>query len=132
MRPPVVLVADDYADNREMYGEYLRHLGFRVLEADDGARAVAVARAHVPAAIVMDLSLPGIDGFEATRLLKVEPATTGIAIIAVTGHADARSRARALEAGCDAFLTKPCLPEDVARAVKRCLDAATVLARRGR
>jgi CheY-like chemotaxis protein len=124
VRPPVVLVVDDFVDNREMYGEYLEHVGFRVLEAADGATAIAVARAERPAVIVMDLSLPGIDGWEATRILKDDPATRDIVIVALTGHAEAMSKARALEAGCDLFVAKPCLPADVAEHVTRALDGA--------
>lgn len=122
VRPPLVLVVDDFVDNREMYVEYLEHLGFRVLQASDGATAIATARAKRPSAIVMDLSLPGTDGWEATRVLKADPATRDIVIVVVTGHAEASSKARATEAGCDAFLTKPCLPADIAAALRRWLD----------
>lgn len=124
VRPPVVLVVDDFPDNREMYGEYLEHVGFRVLEAGDGATAIAIAREKRPAVIVMDLSLPGIDGWEATRILKSDPATREIIIVALTGHAEAVSRARAIEAGCDHFVAKPCLPAEVAEHVRRCLDGS--------
>lgn len=124
VRPPVVLVVDDFVDNREMYGEYLEHVGFRVIEAADGATAIAIARTERPSVIVMDLSLPGIDGWEATRILKADPMTRDIVILAVTGHAEAASQARAIAAGCDAFIAKPCLPSDIAEHVKRALDAA--------
>lgn len=123
VRPPVVLVVDDFIDNREMYGEYLEHVGFRVLEAADGATAIEIARAKKPSVIVMDLSLPGVDGWEATRILKSDPATRDIVIVVLTGHAEATSKARAFAAGCDAFVTKPCLPADIADEVKRCLDS---------
>ena len=124
VRPPVVLIVDDFDDNREMYGEYLEHLGFRILEAKDGESAIAMARTHLPAVIVMDLSLPVVDGWEATRVLKSDPRTRGISIIVLTGHAEPASRARANKAGCDAFMTKPCLPAEVAAQVRKCLDAA--------
>lgn len=125
VRPPVVLVVDDFIDNREMYGEYLEHLGFRVLEASDGQSAVDIARAKKPAAIVMDLSLPLLDGWEATRILKSDPATASILILVLTGHAEPASRARAIAAGCDEFMTKPCLPADVAEQIKKLLDGST-------
>jgi two-component system, cell cycle response regulator DivK len=123
VRPPVVLVVDDFIDNREMYGEYLEHLGFRVLEASDGQTAVDIARQEKPAVIVMDLSLPVLDGWAATRILKSDPATAGIIVVVLTGHAEASSHARAIEAGCDEFMTKPCLPADVAERIKKLLDA---------
>lgn len=123
VRPPVVLVVDDFPDNREMYGEYLEHIGFRVLEASDGQTAVDIARQEKPAAIVMDLSLPVLDGWEATRILKSDEATASIVIVVLTGHAEAASRARAIEAGCDEFMAKPCLPAALAELIKKRLDA---------
>jgi CheY-like chemotaxis protein len=123
MRPPVVLVVDDFPDNREMYCEYFEHMGFRVLECGDGQTAIDIARQESPAAIVMDLSLPVVDGWEATRVLKGDPATANILVVVLTGHADPASRARAVAAGCDAFLTKPCLPAVVADGLKALLDA---------
>lgn len=122
-RPPVVLIVDDFIDNREMYGEYLEHLGYRVLEASDGQTAIDIARQERPAAIVMDLSLPVLDGWEATRVLKEDPATSSILILVLTGHAEPSSKKRALDAGCDEFMTKPCLPADVADRLKKLLDA---------
>jgi CheY-like chemotaxis protein len=130
VKPPVVLVVDDFADNREMYSEYLEHVGFRVLEARDGAEAIEIARSERPAVVLMDLSIPVIDGWEATRLLKADEATSQIVVIVLTGHAEPGSRARALAAGCDAFLTKPCFPVDVAREIQRCLAASGMTAAR--
>ena len=124
VRPPVVLVVDDFPDNREMYGEYLEHLGFRILEAADGQTAIDIAREKMPAAIVMDLSLPVVDGWEATRVLKTDPATANILIVVLTGHAEPASRQRALDAGCDEFMAKPCLPADLADKIKKLLDAS--------
>jgi two-component system, cell cycle response regulator DivK len=123
VRPPVVLVVDDFADNREMYGEYLEHIGFRVLECADGQTAVDIARQEQPAVIVMDLSLPVVDGWEATRILKNDPATSNIVIVVLTGHAEPASRKRATDAGCDEFMAKPCLPGDLADLIKKLLDA---------
>jgi two-component system, cell cycle response regulator DivK len=124
VRPPVVLIVDDFPDNREMYGEYLEHVGFRVLECGDGQTAVDIARQEMPAAILMDLSLPVLDGWQATRILKNDPATANILIIVLTGHAEPASEKRALDAGCDVFMAKPCLPIDVADKIKKLLDAA--------
>jgi two-component system, cell cycle response regulator DivK len=109
--PPLVLVVDDFEDNRAMYAVYLTYCGYEVAEAADGGEAVEVARERMPDAIVMDLSLPVMDGWEATRRLKADERTRHIPIIALTGHALAGHSRGAREAGCDAFLAKPCLPE---------------------
>jgi two-component system, cell cycle response regulator DivK len=118
---PMILVVDDFADNREMYAEYLRFAGFRVEEASNGAEALQKASALRPDAIVMDLSLPEVDGWEATRRIKADPRTKHARVIAVTGHALAGHSKSAVDAGCDAFVTKPCLPEDLAEHLKRLL-----------
>lgn len=128
VRSPVVLVVDDFIDNREMYGEYLEHLGFRVLEAADGQTAIDIARQEKPAAIVLDLSLPVLDGWEATRILKTDVATANICIIVLTGHAEPASRKRALDAGCDDFMAKPCLPAVLAERIKKLLDTGSARA----
>jgi CheY-like chemotaxis protein len=112
---------DDNIDNREMYIEYLRFTGLRVEGAADGAAAIEAARSVRPALIVMDLSMPGVDGWEATRILKADPRTAEIPIIAVSSHADSESYARATLAGCDLFVTKPALPSDLAEIVLRLL-----------
>jgi two-component system cell cycle response regulator DivK len=113
---PLVLVVDDYRDARELYVESLRVAGFRVAEAGDGHEAVLQARALLPQVVLMDLSLPGKDGWQATRELKADPATRHIAVIALTGHAHGEEAAAA--AGCDAFLLKPCLPDALVAEVK--------------
>ncbi|MGE0863642.1 MAG: response regulator [Vicinamibacterales bacterium] len=110
---PLVLVVDDYTDAREMYAESLLVHGFRVAEAANGLEAVAKARALSPDAILMDLSLPGIDGWEATRQLKADAATCLIPVVAITGHAPAHAADRARAAGCDRLLIKPALPDQV-------------------
>jgi CheY-like chemotaxis protein len=115
-------VVDDNADNREMYIEYLRFAGFRVEGASDGATAIEVARTIRPALIVMDLSMPGIDGWKATRILKADPRTRDIPIIAVSGHAEPAYRIRATMAGCDLFVTKPSLPRDLTELVIQTLQ----------
>ncbi len=120
---PLILVVDDYQDAREMYAEYLQFSGFRVAEARNGNEAVAQARSLKPDLILMDLSLPGMDGWEATRVLKADEATSHIPIVALTGHALAGASEGARKAGCDSFVTKPCLPDDLVVEVRRMLNA---------
>lgn len=121
-KPPLILVVDDYQDAREMYAEYLQFSGFRVAEAKNGNEAVEQAFALKPDLILMDLSLPGIDGWEATRRLKADDATKHIPIVALTGHALAGASEGARRAGCDSFVTKPCLPDDLVVEVRRMLN----------
>ena len=121
---PLILVVDDYQDAREMYAEYLQFSGFRVAEARNGNEAVEQAFALKPDLILMDLSLPGMDGWEATRRLKADERTSQIPIVALTGHALAGASEGAKKAGCDSFVTKPCLPDDLVVEVRRMLGAA--------
>lgn len=118
---PLVLIVDDFADIREAYTDFLEFRGYRVATAADGFQAIAQAQALLPALIVMDLSLPGMDGWEATRRIKADERTRHIHVLALTGHVldDAEAVARA--AGCEGFLAKPCLLEDVAAEVRRIL-----------
>ena len=104
---PSVLIVDDSVDGREMLAEYLRFRGFDVIEAVDGESALREARARRPAVILMDLQMPGIDGWQATRLLKADPATRDIIVIALTAHALTPDEGIAREAGCDGFISKP-------------------------
>ena len=120
-KPPLILVVDDYQDAREMYAEYLQFSGFRVAEAKNGNEAVEKAFALKPDLILMDLSLPGMDGWEATRRLKADEATRRIPVVALTGHALAGASEGAKKAGCDSFVTKPCLPDDLVVEVRRML-----------
>ena len=120
---PLILVVDDYQDAREMYAEYLQYSGFRVAEAKNGNEAVTQARSLKPDLILMDLSLPGMDGWEATRVLKADEETRHIPIVALTGHALAGASEGARKAGCDSFVTKPCLPDDLVVEVRRMLNA---------
>ena len=119
---PLILVVDDYQDAREMYAEYLQFSGFRVAEARNGNEAVDQAFALRPDLILMDLSLPGKDGWEATRELKADDRTRHIPIVALTGHALAGASDGAKKAGCDSFVTKPCLPDDLVVEVRRMLN----------
>jgi CheY-like chemotaxis protein len=121
---PLVLVVDDYQDAREMYTEYLRANGYRVAEARNGIEAVAKARELIPDCILMDLSLPGIDGWEATRQLKSDKNTTHIPIVAITGHASELASRDAKAAGCSSFVLKPALPDLVVEEVRKALSTA--------
>jgi two-component system cell cycle response regulator DivK len=118
---PLVLLVDDFADNREMYAEFLEFAGMRVAQAENGHEALERAFALLPDLIVMDLSLPGLDGWEATRQLKRDARTKAIPVIALTGHALAGHSQGAIDAGCDAFVTKPCLPERLFEEIQRML-----------
>jgi two-component system cell cycle response regulator DivK len=117
----LILVVEDFDDAREMYRDYLEFSGFRVETARDGREAIEKARALDPDLILMDLSLPGIDGWEATRLLKGDPATSHIRIVALSAHALAAEGDRARDAGCDGFIAKPCLPPDLVTEIGRYL-----------
>jgi CheY-like chemotaxis protein len=110
---PLILLVEDFDDAREMYREFLEFSGFRVITARDGREALEQAREVDPDLILMDLSLPGIDGWEATRILKSDAATSHLTIVAVSAHALAAEGERARKAGCDGFIAKPCLPGDL-------------------
>jgi two-component system, cell cycle response regulator DivK len=119
---PRVLLVDDYPDAREMYTEYLEFSGFEVVGAENGMEALQRAVDAEPDIILMDLSLPIMDGWEATRRLKADKRTASIPVVALTGHALAGISEGAKKAGCDAFVTKPCLPEDLVKEIRRILD----------
>ena len=89
-----VLVVDDFADGREMVAEYLTFRGLSVVTASEGAEALRIARERPPAVVLMDLTMPGVDGWEATRRLKADPRTAESIVIALTAHALVRTRAR--------------------------------------
>lgn len=105
MRP--LLLVEDNEMNRDMLSRRLARRGYEVALALDADQALVLARTAAPALVLMDLSLPGMDGLEATRRLKADPATASIPIIALTAHAMASDRQSALAAGCDDFETKP-------------------------
>lgn len=120
----VVLVVDDYADGREMYQEYLEFMGYEVVVAKDGADALEKARAEHPDIILMDLSLPILNGLDATRALKAGTDTSDIPVVALTGHVMKGSSDDALSAGCDDFLAKPALPDDVEAKIRKLLGGS--------
>ena len=102
-----ILLVEDNEMNRDMLSRRLQRRGYEMLTAVDGESGLALTRSDAPALVLMDMSLPGIDGWEATRQLKADPATRAIPVIALTAHAMAGDREKALAAGCDDFDTKP-------------------------
>jgi two-component system, cell cycle response regulator DivK len=102
-----ILVVEDNEMNRDMLTRRLQRRGYEVVIAVDGAEGLAMARSESPALVLMDISLPVLDGWEATRRLKMAPETKSIPVIALTAHAMSGDRERCIEAGCDDFDTKP-------------------------
>jgi CheY-like chemotaxis protein len=102
-----ILLVEDNEMNRDMLGRRLQRRGFEVVYAEDGEQALAQARAESPDIILMDLSLPVMDGWEATRRLKNDSEQADVPVVALTAHAMAQDEQKALDAGCDAFETKP-------------------------
>ena len=116
-----ILVVDDHPDNRRILRDLLASAGFEILEATTGEDAVARAEATVPDLILMDIQLPGIDGYEVTRRIKANPALRHIPVIAVTSYALSGDEVKALEAGCDAYVTKPFDPAELLEKIKEFL-----------
>jgi|SRR5690349_11492212 len=121
MPGPLILIVDDNLDAREMYGMYLEHEGFRWAEAANGQDAIEKTRNAQPSLILMDATMPGMDGWEAARLLKQDAATRDIPLIMLTAHAFQEHRQRAADAGADGFLAKPVLPDQLAVEIRRVL-----------
>src|SRR5689334_8937674 len=118
-----ILLVEDNELNRDMLSRRLARKGYDVLVAEDGAKGVAAAAAEKPDLILMDMSLPGMDGWEATRRLKAADDTRAIPVIALTAHAMATDRQKAIEAGCDDYDTKPVeLPRLIGK-IERLLQA---------
>ena len=111
-----VLLVEDNEDNRIVYSTILRHFGYSVTEALNGEEGIAKAKSEKPDLILMDISIPIIDGWEATQVWKHDPETSTIPIIALTAHALASDREKAMEVGCDGYLAKPCEPRAVVAA----------------
>jgi CheY-like chemotaxis protein len=114
-----VLLVEDNEDNRIVYSTILQHFGYRVMEALNGEEGIAKARAEKPDLILMDISIPVIDGWEATQVLKRDPETRSIPIVALTAHALVSDREKAMEVGCDSYLAKPCEPKAVVSEVAK-------------
>jgi len=119
---PRILVVEDNPMNLELVRDILTAQGYEVLEAADGATGVAIARRERPALILMDLQLPQLDGLEATRQIRCDPRLAHIPIVAVTAHAMKGDDEKARAAGCDGFVTKPCLPDDLVEKVRATLE----------
>jgi CheY-like chemotaxis protein len=116
-----ILLVEDNEDNQAIYRIILIHNGYSVLQAWDGESGVRMARDHRPDLILMDLTMPVVDGLAATRMLKEDPATSAIPVIALTAHAMVEDQAAAEAAGCASFLAKPVEPSRVAAEVRRVL-----------
>ncbi|MEO6236193.1 MAG: response regulator [Vicinamibacterales bacterium] len=123
--PPLILLAEDFEDARELYRDFLEFSGFAVQTAVNGKEAIEQAVALLPDIILMDASMPVLDGWQATRELKRNPTTRHIPIVALTAHAFDDARREAKEVGCDAFVTKPCLPDDLVTKIRAVLDGGT-------
>jgi CheY-like chemotaxis protein len=119
---PTILLVEDNELNRDMLSRRLQRRGFAVSIALDGEQAVAAATEQAPQLILMDMSLPVMDGWEATRRLKAQPATQAIPVIALTAHAMSGDRERAIAAGCDDFDTKPVDLERLLGKIQALLD----------
>jgi CheY-like chemotaxis protein len=119
-----VLVVEDNPDNLLIYSTILRHSGFTVFEARDGQEGLETARREHPGLILMDVSIPVVDGLEVTRRLKADPETRDIPIVALTAHALVTDEQRALDAGCDGYIAKPAEPRAVVATVKGYLGDA--------
>jgi two-component system, cell cycle response regulator DivK len=119
-----VLLVEDNEDNRIIYRMILEHHGYEVIEAHDGQAGIDMARSSGPDLILMDISLPVMDGWEATRVLKAEPPTSTIPIVALTAHALRSDEAKATELGFDAFIRKPAEPKLVLEIVQQFVGPA--------
>ena len=117
-----ILLVDDYPDALEVWGLYLRSLGYDVVTADNGLDAVERAHLYLPDLIVLDLELPGISGFEAALRLRASEETADIPLIAATGYSQVRQLDRARESGFDSIIVKPCEPAALANEIERLLS----------
>jgi CheY-like chemotaxis protein len=121
--PPKILLVEDNPFNQELATDLLEASGFEVISAQTGEAGIKLAREARPDLILMDLSLPGMDGIEATKALKADPQTSGIPIVAVTAHAMKGDEQKALAAGCEGYITKPIdtrmFPDQVTQHVQR-------------
>ena len=113
-----ILVIEDTKDNRQILRDLLTAAGYDIIEAEDGLTGVTMATDQQPDLILMDIQLPVIDGYEATRRLKADPATRHIPIVAVTSYALAGDEAKTREAGCDGYIAKPYSPRNLLEKVR--------------
>jgi two-component system, cell cycle response regulator DivK len=119
-----ILVIEDHEDNRQILRDLLTSADFEVIEAEDGETGLTAAATHRPDLIVMDIQLPGIDGYEATRRLKSDAVLHAIPIVAVTSYALAGEVEKARTAGCDAYIPKPYSPRQLLAKVREHLSAS--------
>jgi CheY-like chemotaxis protein len=122
---PTILLVEDNELNRDMLSRRLVRKGYEVLIADDGAKGLSAATDGKPDLILMDMSLPVVDGWEATRRLKADPQTRAIPVIALTAHAMSSDREKAVAAGCDDYDTKPVELERLLAKIERLLQAGS-------
>jgi CheY-like chemotaxis protein len=115
---PLVLLVEDDPNDREIYGKTLWYNGFDVIQGESGEEAVALAREHAPDVILVDLLLPGMNGIEACRRIKEDPATAGVPVLALTARSEREFGLLARDAGCAGFLEKPIGPLDVLHVVE--------------
>lgn len=121
----VILIVEDQEDNRKILRDLLTSQGYTTLEATDGQTGIRLAEEHRPALILMDIQLPGIDGYEATRRIKANQDLSDIPLIAVTSYALSGDAQKAFEAGCDAYIAKPYSPRQLLAKVQEFLDTDT-------
>ncbi|HEX5327352.1 MAG TPA: response regulator [Acetobacteraceae bacterium] len=117
-----ILVVEDTEDNRRIIRDLLTSFGYELIEARDGAEGVAMAQSHRPDLILMDIQLPVMDGYEATRRIRAHPDLKHIPVIAVTSYALSGDEAKARAAGCDAYIAKPFSPRQLLAKVREFLD----------
>ncbi len=117
-----ILYVEDNYQNKRLVRKILKSKGYEVLEADDGEGGVEMATKEMPDLILMDISIPGIDGIEATRIIKANPETEAIPVVALTANAMRGDRERFLAAGCDNYLPKPISTPDLLRVIREYLD----------
>ena len=122
---PLILLVEDQTDLRQLYARQLALSGFDVIEAANGADAIARTASDEPDIVLMDLSLPVVDGWEATKRLKNDARTAHIPIVALTAHHGAGELERATSAGCDWFVPKPCPPDTLINELRRLLPGRT-------
>lgn len=119
---PLVIVVDDFDDGRELVAELLELSGYSTVQARDGAEALALVSTHSPDLMVLDLALPRLDGFQVAARVRRDPIREGLPIVAITGHATREVLDRALAAGCDRALCKPCDPDLLLETVRDLLQ----------
>lgn len=116
-----ILVVDDSVENRKMFADTLSAKGYRVVQAEDGAHGIRSATETPPDLVLMNVSMPVMNGVDAVEVLKSHPGTEHVPVLVVTGHSIASIRDMAWEAGCDDYLSKPVSPTELLEAVERCI-----------